>query len=47
MLFVSHNMGAVQVLQFLCHQDLNAADIRYIVKRACTLADAPWNHYGD
>jgi dTDP-4-amino-4,6-dideoxygalactose transaminase len=30
-----------QVLQFLCHQDLNAADIRYIVKRACTLADAP------
>jgi hypothetical protein len=27
-----------QVLQFLCHQDLNAADIRYIVKRACTWA---------
>ena len=25
------------VLQFLCHQDLNAADIRYIVQRACAL----------
>jgi hypothetical protein len=27
-----------QVLQFLCHQDLNTADIRYIVQRACALA---------
>ena len=26
------------VLQFLCHQDLNAADIRYIVQRACAWA---------
>jgi dTDP-4-amino-4,6-dideoxygalactose transaminase len=27
-----------QVLQFLCHQDLNAVDIRYIVQRACAWA---------
>jgi dTDP-4-amino-4,6-dideoxygalactose transaminase len=27
-----------QVLQFLCHQDLNAVDIRYIVQRACVWA---------
>lgn len=26
------------VLQFLCHQDLNTADIRYIVQRACAWA---------
>ena len=28
-------------LQFLCHQDLNAADIGYIVRRACMLAGVP------
>ncbi|MFZ1828834.1 MAG: DegT/DnrJ/EryC1/StrS family aminotransferase [Candidatus Competibacteraceae bacterium] len=31
-----------QVLQFLCHQDLNTADIGYIVQRACVLAGVQW-----
>lgn len=29
------------VLQFLCHQDLNTTDIRYIVQRTCVLAGVP------